>query len=102
MNARQKAKHYKRLYERCKATVPIHIVDESKLNHIKAKHMIPKDYLISCCMHDGVEAVRGEIVNNLMYQLKPYIQESMMCETDEYTGNNVYTADIWLRQLGGI
>lgn len=94
MNARQKAKHYKRLYEALGATkINPTIIETHDLKHYKAEVLMPyRDVL------DRPSNLDGYIIAKLLSELEPVIKDSIVSETDPYHIDDTrYSIDIWVR-----
>lgn len=95
MNARQKAKYYKKSLENYKLLVnnpkEVH-VDQTQLKHYKMSYKIDiKDIL------NGPDAALDLIYNNIVQQCVPIIYNNIR-ETSEPLNNCfIYECDIWAR-----
>lgn len=96
MNNRQKAKHFKQLYERMLATKPYPVNFEShKLDHLRIKQSIPKQEVCETVFPQLlVESVTRQMVNRLSEALKDRI---VVQDNEKY---NTYecTLDIWVER----
>lgn len=93
MNARQKAKHYKRLYESLGATkINPTIIAGPELKHYKAEVMMPhRDVL------DRPSNLDGYVIGKLLSELEPVINGSIISEEDKYADATRYSIDIWVK-----
>ena len=95
MNARQKAKHFKRLYEQSLPTKPYPVV---------YKTLLPKHYRISqmidardiCYLQDSPQLLRTHIENRMLQELRSLIWDNLIVEKDKYTDKYRYSLDIWM------
>ncbi len=93
MNLRQKAKHFKRLYEQ---TLP--------KTHLVAAHVIsPKHYSITQMIEaKDIDYLRDNpqlkthIENRILQELRPLLWDNLTTERDMYSGKYRYQLDIWL------
>ena len=88
MNARQKAKHYKRLYEQSR---PQYVVNQF-VTTLSKQH-----YKVACRLPNwATEAYVSEehIVETFLKDLKPVIKEKMQC-TEEPWGTT-FSLDLWI------
>lgn len=79
MNARQKAKHYKKLYEKAQYNVcPVRIVDyRSAIVKLKIKMSIPRSIFPPTMTYEGlaeVPEIKRELSCKLVEELKEYIK----------------------------
>lgn len=95
MNLRQKAKHYKRLYEQ---TLP-------KSDLVKTHVMFPKYYRITQLIEtrdinylkDNPQMLKTHIENRILQELRPLLWNNLKTERDMYSDRYRYTLDIWLK-----
>lgn len=94
MNARQKAKHYKRLYEALGATkINPTIIGTRDLKHYKAEIVMPNRDVL-----DRPSNLEGIVTAKLLSELEPVIKSSIVSETNPYDIDATrYSVDIWVR-----
>lgn len=98
MNARQKAKHYKRLYEALGATkINPTIIETHDLKHYKAEVLMPYRDLEAFGLASSLEEF---VTGKLLSELEPVIKDSIVSETDPYRDSVRFSIDIWLKQEG--
>ena len=94
MNARQKAKHFKRLYEETlKKPYPV-----------VYKALLPKHYRISqmidardlAYLQDNPQLLKTHIENRILQEIRPLIWDNLKTEKDSYIGKYRYSLDIWM------
>ncbi len=96
MNARQKAKHFKRLYEESLPKKPYPVV---------YKTILPRHYRISQLIdardiayaQDNPQLLRTHIENRMLQELRPLIWDSLIVEKANYTDKYRYSLDIWMK-----
>ena len=93
MNLRQKAKHFKRLYE-AKLKKPYPIIYKTNLPHYKILQMVDARDIV--CTQDDAQLRRTVIENRILQKLRPLIWENLKIEKDLYSGNYKYSLDIWV------
>lgn len=87
MNARQKAKHYKKLYERQLAMQPTDLqVHNFKTDFIKVCTMIPYEKAKYYPLHDYSETIK----TNLAYELTKELINKMDIEVFDYPEQCAY------------
>lgn len=96
MNTRQKAKHFKKLYEQ---SLP------QKTEHIIIKTTTPKRYtaqilldMVECSKleNDLPKAFHAHIENLILDQIKPLVWSNLRSEIDVYTGKRRFWMHFWL------
>lgn len=97
MNNRQKAKHWKQLYESmlAKTAPPMKIVHQ-ELRHYRAETLVEKK---DCC---GIE-IPPEIVmynasRRLLKQMRDVVQANMIAEKETITQKIKYSVDVWFEK----
>ena len=95
MNARQKAKHWKRLYEEKLPKKPYPIMYQSigEYQHYKAHYSMPRNNM-SFFNADDLEEV---VCRQLLSQLKPLVKKKMERFEDPEMGSVWYDLDIYMR-----
>ena len=93
MNLRQKAKHFKRLYEESLPQKPYPVV---------IKTILPKQYRVQLLMdirdiiylQDNPQLLKTHIENRILQELRPLIWDNLITEQDIYKYR--YSLDIWM------
>ena len=96
MNARQKAKHFKKLYEE---TLP------KKPYPVEYKTIFPRHYKVQQDMdikdiiylQDNPQRLKTHIENRILQELRPLIWDNLIVEKDRYTDKYRYSLDIWMK-----
>lgn len=86
MNNRQKAKHFKRLYEIGFPKKPYPI----EFQYVGLKHY--KAQCVTMC-EDAELAVK-----KLMKSIEPMIAENMRIELNDFTNVSTYSVDVWMER----
>lgn len=92
MNTRQKAKHFKRLYEESLPKKPYPVVYKTTL---------PKHYRVQQLMdmrdiQGDPQLMRTLIENRILQELRPLIWDNLITEKDEYIDKYIYSLDVWM------
>lgn len=95
MNTRQKAKHFKRLYEEA---LP------KKLYPVVYKTLLPKHYRIAQLIdasdiayaQDNSQLLKTHIENRILQELRPLIWDNLKTEKDSYSGKYRYWLDVYI------
>ena len=92
MNARQKAKHFKRLYEEALPKKPYPVVYKTQLpEHYRILQTIDERDV-----YDGIpQLLKTYIENKILGELRPLISEHIKTERDLRTDKYRYWLDIW-------
>lgn len=90
MNNRQKAKHFKQLYER---TLPTKIVIED-LDHFRAQVLLSPEQIAL----RPTEMLKKSVVNRLAEYMKEAIAERMVREQIIEENKIKYSVDVWFRK----
>lgn len=96
MNARQKAKKFKKLYEEILPQKPYPVVYKTpSLKHYKISHMVnAKDMVYS---PDNSQLLQMLLIENkILQELRPLIWNNLKTEKDLYSDNYRYWLDIWV------
>ena len=89
MNARQKAKHFKRLYEESLPKRPYPVVYQSlPMLHYKAEYLA-KDLI------EPTEIIEKAVVDILLQKIRPIVQDNMQKELWGEYGYWKYSIDLW-------
>lgn len=98
MNARQKAKHFKRLYEEhLKKPCPV-VYKTSLPKHYRIQHIA--DARNIAYAQDNPQMLKTHIENGILRELRPLIWDNLKCEKDIYTDKYRYTLDVWVEEQG--
>ena len=89
MNARQKAKHFKRLYEQGLPKKPYPVVYQT----IK-----PKPYIVQTMTNIWDDVPMDIITDRLIKNMKETIKENIVVQEDKDYGKNVYSLYIWMER----
>lgn len=93
MNARQKAKHFKRLYEEALTKKPYPVV---------YKTILPEHYKVQMCMdmrdieNNPHVLLKIHIENRILQEIRPLIWDNLITEKDRDTNKYRYSLDIWM------
>ena len=95
MNARQKAKHFKRLYEEALPKKPYPVVYKTILpRHYRIELLIDKrDIFYS---QDNPQLLKTHIENRILQELRPLILDNLKTEKVYYSDKYRYWLDIWV------
>lgn len=97
MNLRQKAKRFKKLYEESLPKKPYPVIYKSERG---LKHYKQSTSFISIANEDYTEyapdLVNHYAVTELLDGIRPIITKNIKEERDRYTGNIIYSVDIWI------
>lgn len=97
MNARQKAKHFKRLYEALGATkINPNIIAGPELKHYKAEFIMPNREVFELGLNFK-ENLEELITGKLLSNLEPVIKDCIVSERDQYIDATRFSIDIWLK-----
>ena len=95
MNARQKAKHFKRLYEEALPKKPYPVVYKTILpRHYRVSQLI--DARDIAYLQDRTQLLKTHIENRILQELRPLIWDNLKTEKDFYSGKYRYWLDIWV------
>ena len=84
MNNRQKAKHWKRLYEESLPKKPYPVVYQTILpKHCRISQMIDARDIVY--LQDTPQLLRTHIENRILQELRPLIWDNLKTEKDKYT-----------------
>ena len=100
MNARQKAKRFKRLYEEALPKKPYPVVYTTILpKHYRVQQLI--DMRDIAYLQDKPQLLKTHIENRILQELRPLIWDNLITEKDRYTNKLRYSLDIWMRVDNG-
>lgn len=95
MNNRQKAKHWKRLYEQSLPKKPYPVVYQTILpKHYRISQMI--DARDIAYLQDNPQLLRTHIENRMLQELRPLIWDNLIVEKVEYVDKYRHSLDIWM------
>lgn len=95
MNARQKAKHFKRLYEESLSKKPYPVKYTAILpKHYKITQLISAREIVY--LQHRPSLLKAHIENKILHDLKPLIWDHFKIEKDPYSGEYRYWLDIWV------
>ena len=95
MNNRQKAKHFKQLYEMTRPNFRTKLVkyETLPLKHYKAQIIITRSEVMGLPEHVEQEV----IADRLLARLKPLVKSIMYCDRDIERDNYRCTIDLWVK-----
>lgn len=93
MNARQKAKHFKRLYEESLPKKPYPVIYQTySEQHYRIRHAIEcRDIAYA-----EPTLLKTHIENGILREMRPLIWDRLKTEKDLYTDKIIYSLDIWM------
>lgn len=95
MNNRQKAKHFKRLYEQTlPKRVPLVVHVEKPRHYEIIKRLASEDVINSS---DTPALLRRRITDSIVQELKPLIWQNIRAERELLTGAYRYQLDVWFK-----
>jgi hypothetical protein len=94
MNARQKAKHFKRLYEETLPKKPYPVVYKTLCEHHRILAMI--DARDIAYLQDNPQLLKTHIENRILQGLRPLIWDNLKTEKDKCLDKYIYSLDIWM------
>jgi hypothetical protein len=94
MNARQKAKHYKKLYEEILSRPLPVIYQTTTPTHYRARLMMNnRDIAYG---EQSPSLLKTHIENGILRELRPMIWDNLKTEKDIYTDKYIYSLDVWM------
>ena len=93
MNLRQKAKHFKKLYEDALAKPYPVIYESHRAKHYRVRHMIDKREIAYA---PSPQLLQTQIENSILRELRPLIRDNLIAEKDSYTNKIIYSLDFWM------
>lgn len=95
MNNRQKAKHFKKLYEQRLPKKPYPVVYSTMLpKHYRIQHLM--DVRDVVYVSDNPSMLKTQIENGILRKLRPLICDNLKTEIDIDTGKYKYSLDVWI------
>ena len=95
MNARQKAKHFKRLYEESLPKKPYPVIYQTYTGqHYRIRHAIEcRDIAYA---ESNPTLLKTHIENGILREMRPLIWDRLKTEKDLYTDKIIYSLDVWM------
>lgn len=94
MNLRQKAKHFKKLYEDALPKKPYPVIYGScRAKHYRVQRMIDKREIAYA---PSPQLLQTQIENSILRELRPLIRDNLIAEKDLYTNKIIYSLDVWV------
>ena len=94
MNLRQKAKHFKKLYEDALPKKPYPVIYEThRAKHYRIRHMVDKSEIAYA---PSSQLLQTQIENGILRELRPLIRDSLIAEEDLFTNKIIYSLDVWM------
>lgn len=95
MNLRQKAKHFKKLYEEGLPKKPYPVIRETySVKHRRVRVAIDK--IETVYGEQRPQMLQSHIENEILKAIRPIIWDNLIAEQDPYTGKIIYTLDLWM------
>lgn len=95
MNLRQKAKHYKKLYETTLPKKPYPVIYEThSAKHHKVHSTVDEREIADA--QQIPQLLKTHIENGILRELRPFIWDKLKAEKDLYTDKIIYSLDIWI------
>ena len=95
MNLRQKAKHFKKLYEVTLPKKPYPVIYETRgAKHYRVRNIVDERDII--CAQQTPQLLKTHIENGILKELRPVIWDNLKAEKDLYTDKIIYSLDIWM------
>ena len=96
MNLRQKAKHFRRLYEEALPKRPYPVVIKTELPyHYKIKKSIAKENY-TFYVSEMFDHLRDHIISDMTRQLKPIVSDHVKTQENRDMNTIEYSMDIWV------
>lgn len=94
MNLRQKAKHFKKLYEDALPKKPYPVIHEThRAKLYRVRKMVDKRDLAYA---PSPQLLQTQIENSILRELRPVIRDNLKAEKDLYTDKIIYSLDVWM------
>lgn len=95
MNNRQKAKHFKKLYESLiKKPAPI-VIEYVSLQHYGCEYSIPIDTRM---LEYNPELLQDQVTQHFINEYKDIFKKNIETKENPYTGRLEYELHVWLRK----
>lgn len=95
MNARQKAKHFKRLYEESLPKKPYPVIYQTCFGqHYRIRHAIDSREI--AYVESSSTLLKTHIENGILRELRPLIWDNLKAEKDIESDKVIYSLDIWM------
>ncbi len=96
MNTRQKAKHFKKLYEQSLAQKPATIIIKTKTPKCYTAQILLDVVQCSKLENELPNVFHAHIENLILDQIKPLVWSNLKSEIDVYTGKRRFWMRFWL------
>lgn len=97
MNVRQKAKHFKKLYEDALPKKPYPVVFKTvPLRHYRAEQFI--DIADIAYLQGNPQLLRTQVENRILQEIRPLIWNNIKSERSSYSNKCRYWLDVWFEQ----
>ena len=94
MNLRQKAKHFKKLYEDALPKKPYPVIYETRgAKHYRVRNMMDEREIAYAPLEP--QLLKTHIENAILRELRPLIWDNLKAEKDLYTDKIIYSLDVW-------
>lgn len=98
MNNRQKAKHWRKLYEQQLPKKPYPVVYQHILpTHYRLEYLIDPRELYSSI--NDQQLIKTHIENEMMRKLRPLVWDHLKAQQDIYKGMIRYSLDVWMEEV---
>ena len=95
MNLRQKAKHFKKLYEDALPKKPYPVIYEThSAKHYRVCNMMDKREIAYAPLEP--QLLKTHIENGILRELRPIIWDNLKAEKDLHTDKIIYSLDVWM------
>lgn len=95
MNARQKAKHFKRLYEEQLPKKPYPVVYPAMLpKHYRIQLLVKTRDLVD--LHGESQLLKNCMVNDMLRKIRPLIEENLIVERNIRLDAQLCSLDLWI------
>ena len=95
MNARQKAKHFKKLYEDALPKKPYPVIYEThSATHYRVCNMVDERDIVYA--QQTPQLLKTHIENGILREMRPLIWERLKAEKDIYSDKVIYSLDFWI------
>lgn len=95
MNLRQKAKHFKKLYENTLPKKPYPDIYETRGGkHYRVRNVVDEREIVYA--EKTPQLLKTHIENGILRELRPVIWDNLRVEKDLYTDKIIYSLDVWI------
>lgn len=98
MNNRQKAKHFKRLYEQLRLSAPPVEIRTQRLKHLRVNQLVRKMDMLA---EPNLEWFVKDIQRNLVRKLDDVLKEQIIVQDNLPLDCCEYSLDVWVENFGG-